>query len=82
MMWNISNAKIREEIYYSLIGHGLYIEEQKGCHKGTREIGNLPYIDQHILYESAMKNVVMMWIDYKSIQYGAVELGNRLSQNI
>ena len=46
---NINTAQIREEIYYLLTSHGLFPEEQKGCGKGSRGIGELLYIDQHIL---------------------------------
>ena len=49
MMWKISIAQIREEIYYSLISRGLFPEEQKGCCKGSRGTAELLYIDQHIL---------------------------------
>ena len=38
MIWTILTAQIREEIYNWLISHGLFPEEQKGCHKGTREV--------------------------------------------
>ena len=50
MMWKILTAQIRE-IYYSLINRGIFPEEQKGCHKGARDTGELPYIDQHIFNE-------------------------------
>ena len=42
-------------------------EAQKGCHKGSRGIAELLYIDQHILNESKTrwKNLAMAWIDYK-----------------
>ena len=36
MMWKILTAQIREEIYFSLTSHGLFPEEQKGCHKESR----------------------------------------------
>ena len=49
MMWKILMAQIREEIYYSLIRCGLFSDEQKGCHKGTRGMREGLYIDQHIL---------------------------------
>ena len=66
VMWKILTAQIREEIYYSLISHELFPEEQKGCHKGTRGTGELLYIDQHIFNESKMrwKNMAMVLIDY------------------
>ena len=68
MMWKTLTAQIREEVYYSLISRGLFTEEQKRCHKVTRETGDLLNIDQHILKESKArrKNVVMAWIDYKT----------------
>ena len=52
MIWKILTAQIREEIYDSLISCGLFPEEHKGCCKGTRGLGELIYIDQHILIES------------------------------
>ena len=33
MMWKISTAQKREEIYYSLISHGLFPDKQKGATK-------------------------------------------------
>ena len=67
MMWKILMAQIREEIYFSLTSHRLFFEEQKGCRKGSRGIGELLYIDQHIPNESKTrrKNLAMAWIDYK-----------------
>ena len=66
MMWKISIAEIREEIYYSLTSHRLFPEEQKRC-KGSRGKAELLYIDQHIVNESKTrrKNQAMAWIDYK-----------------
>ena len=52
MMWKISAAQIREEIYYSLTSRRLFPDEQKGCRKGSRSTSKLLYIDQHILNES------------------------------
>ena len=52
LMWKILATHIREEIIYLLVGLRLFPEEQKGCHKGTRETGDLLYIDQHIFEES------------------------------
>ena len=52
MMWKISTAQIRKDIYYSLTSRGLLPDEQKGCHKGSRGTAELLYIDQHILNES------------------------------
>ena len=34
-MQKILTAKIKEEIYYSLISHVLFPEEQKGCSKAS-----------------------------------------------
>ena len=67
MMWRTLTAKIWEEIYYSLISHGLFHEEQKGCRKGTEWTGELLWIDQHILKESKIRptNLAMLLIDYK-----------------
>ena len=36
IMWKILTAQIKEEIYYSLTSHGLFSEEQKGCHRHSR----------------------------------------------
>ena len=49
MTRKILTAQIKVEIYYSLVCHGLFLEEQKECHNGTRGTGDLLYIDQHIL---------------------------------
>ena len=49
MMWKILTAQIKEEIYYSLVCHGLFPKEQKGYRRETRGTGDLLYIDQHIL---------------------------------
>ena len=67
LMWKISIAQIREDIYYSLTSHGLFSDEQKGCRKGSRGIAELLYIDQHILneFKSRRKNLAMAWINYK-----------------
>ena len=66
-MWKILTAKIREEIYYLLTGHGLFPDEQKICRKGSRDTAELLYIDQYILNEckTRRKNLAMAWIDYK-----------------
>ena len=67
MMWKISTAQIKEEIYYTLTSRRLFPDEQKGCCKGSRGTAELLYIDQHILNESKnrQKNLPMAWIDYK-----------------
>ena len=66
-MWKILTAQIREKIYYSLTSHGLFLNEQKGCRKGSRGTAELLYINQHIQNESKtrQKNLAMAWIDYK-----------------
>ena len=67
MMWKIPTAQIREKIYYSLTSRGLLPDEQKWCHRGSRDTAELLYIDQHILNESKerRKNLDMARIDYK-----------------
>ena len=67
MMWKISIAQIREEIYYSLTSRRLFPEEQKLCRKGSKGTTELLYIDQQILNESKTRreNLAMAWIDYK-----------------
>ena len=69
MMWKISAAKVREEIYYSLTSRRLFPKEQKGCCKWSRGTAELLYIDQHILTESKTrrKNLAMAWIDFKKV---------------
>ena len=52
MMWKISTAQIKEEIYYSLISRRLFPDEQKGYRKRSRGTAELLYIDQHIINES------------------------------
>ena len=67
MMWKILTVQIREEIYYLLTSCGLFLEEQKGCRKGSRGTAELLHIDQRILNESKTrrKNLAMAWIDSK-----------------
>ena len=67
MIWKILRAQIGEKIYYSLISHGSFPKEQKGCRKRTRGTEELLYIDQQILNKSKMrwKNLAMAWIDNK-----------------
>ena len=69
MMRKILTAQIREKIYNSLTSLGLFLEEQKGCRKGSRGTAGLLYIDQHILNESKTrrKNLAMAWIDCKKV---------------
>ena len=57
MMWKILTVQIWE-IYYSLINRGLFPEEQKGFHKGSRGIGGLLYIHQHIINESKTREKI------------------------
>ena len=67
------NGTNRGGIYYSLISCKLFTEEQKECHKGTRETAGLLYTDQRILNESKVrrKNLAMAWIDYKNLRHGS-----------
>ncbi len=67
MMWKISTAQIREQIYNSLISDGIFPDEQKECRKRTKGTEELLYIDPHILKESKTrrKNLAMALIDYK-----------------
>ena len=81
----ILTAQIREEIYYSLTSRGLIPDEQKGCRVGPRGIGELLYIDQHILNESKTrrKNLAIAWIDNKlGIGYDPAKLDNKLPRNV
>ena len=57
-------VQIREDIYYPLTSRRLFLEEQKGCSKGSRGAGEL---DQHIINErkTRRKHLAMAWIDYK-----------------
>ena len=67
IMLKILAAQIKVEIYYSLTSRRLFLDEQKGCYKGSRGTTKLLYKDQHILNESKTrrKNLAMDWIDYK-----------------
>ena len=69
MMWKILTSQIRGEIYNPLTSCRLFIEEQKGCRKGSRGTGELLSIDQHILNEckTRRKKLPMAWIDYKKV---------------
>ena len=82
MMWKILIAQIREETYSSLTSRGLFLEEQKGCRKGSRGTAELLYIDQHILNETKIRreNLAMAWIDYK--KHVPAKLDDKLSQNV
>ena len=63
----ILTAQISEEIYYLVVSHRVFTAKQKGCHKRTRETGDLLYIDQHVLKEAKVrqKNVTTGWINPK-----------------
>ena len=67
MIWKMLTVQIREEIYFSLTSRGLFLEEQKGCWKGSRGTGELFYINQLTLNKSKtrQKNLAMAWIDNK-----------------
>ena len=67
IMGKILTVQTGEKIYYSLTSRRLFPEEQKGCRKRSRDIGELLYIDQYILNESKtrQKNLAMVWIGYK-----------------
>ena len=58
------NRAIREEIYYSRTSRGLFPEEEKRCHKGSRGTAELLYIDENILNDSKTrrKDLAMAWI--------------------
>ena len=85
MMWKILTAQIRVKIYYSLRSCGLFTDEQKACHKGSRGTSELLYIDQHILNESKTRRKKstsgLDWLQ-KSIWYGPTKLDTTLSQNV
>ena len=55
MIREILTAQLREEMYYSLITHGIFFDQEKRCYKRTRGTGELLYIDQRILNESKTK---------------------------
>ena len=67
MMWKILTLQIKEEIYYLLVYGRLFPDGQKGCYRGSRGIGDLLDIDQHILKETKTrwKKVAIAWNDYK-----------------
>ena len=44
-----------------LISHGLFHEEQKWCHTGSRRTGKLLYIDKQVLTESKMRRKDVVW---------------------
>ena len=59
--------QIKKKIYNPLLSWGIFLEEQKGCHKRTRGTEELQYIDQYILNETKTrpKNLAMALINYK-----------------
>ena len=75
MIREFLTAQIIEDIYFLIIWR-LFWEEQKGCHKETRGVRDLPNIDQGILKESKTrrKTVDMAWISYQNV-YGIVPQG-------
>ena len=84
MMCKILRAKNWEEIFYSLISHRLFPEEEKRCHKWTRETDNLLYTDHTSSWRAKRDEkcrYVMDWLD-KETRYGPSKLDNMLSQNI
>ena len=66
MMGKVLTAQIRGKNYSSLTSR-LFPKEQKWCRKGSRDTGELLYIDQYTLNESQTKRKyqAMAWIDYK-----------------
>ena len=66
-MWKILTVQIKEEVSYSFVCRGLFLEEQKRCHKGTRETGDMLFMDQHIFKVTKMqrKYVAMAYVGYK-----------------
>ena len=44
-MWKIQTAQIWEEIYNSVLYHGLFLEEQKRYYRETKGTADLLYID-------------------------------------
>ena len=53
--------QIKQEIYNSLISHGLFPEEQKRYCKCSRGEGYQLYIDQHIFKESQKISDGVVW---------------------
>ena len=49
------------EIYYLLVCCGLFPEEQKGYHKGTRETCDLLNIYEHVLKENKGRLKKLSW---------------------
>ena len=45
MVRKIRTAQIREDIYSSKTSHGLFPKEHKGPRKGSKDTGELLYID-------------------------------------
>ena len=67
-MLKILTTQIREQIYYLLVSHRLFLAGQKGWPWKTKGTNNLLYIDQQVLKKAKMrwKNVAMAWIDNKN----------------
>ena len=66
--YNVINTNCTNKRRDLLLAYKLWIvpEEQKGCHKGSRDTGGLLYIDLHIFIKNKRrKNLPMAWIDYK-----------------
>ena len=82
MIWKTLTAQIREEIYFSQTGPGLFPEEEKGCCKGSRETGKLLYIDQQQEQDETQKSSYGLDWQQKGVWYGPTKLDNKLSQNV
>ena len=61
MMWKILTAQIWGRDLWLFNKLQIVPDEQMGCHKGSRGVGELLYIDQHILNEGKkrQKNLVI-----------------------
>ena len=85
MMWKILTAQIREETYYLVVSRGLFPQEQKGCHKRTRDTSDCLYIDEHILKESKNETEKSSYgVDWlqKGLRYGPPKLNSILYSNV
>ena len=84
-MWKIVTTQIREEIYNSLVFHGLLPEDQKKCRKKTRGTDDLLYIEEQMLKKvKTMQKKLSHDMDgfKKGLWYSLTNLDNRISENV
>ena len=83
-MWKIVTAKIREEIYYSLTSHGLFLEKKRMPQRTQRHGRATLHWSAHPKREQDQmeKSSYGLGWQQKGIWYGSAKLNNELPQNV